>query len=412
MMKRRFKSAFFLILKFMDVKEELLHWIWSMRRLPLFKMRLVDGREFQVLNFGIYNDLGSGPDFSDGCVLIDGIEWHGAIEIHVKSSDWYKHNHHNDPNYGNVVLHVVLQHDRDVFYNRSNTIIPTIEIGNELETGVIQKYHYFRTNKHSLPCYPMIQELDRIYITSALEKTLLSKYEKRINFWEQKLFTDRQVILWSLAQVFGYPYNRDLFLGLIKNYDSEYIESSEVKTLIDIVAEKHKMTPSDWLAIRNQIICNKRRVDHWKTGGYYPSKSPSYRIEQFIALMRTIDFTGLDRCSTSFLMKDYWKKINAELKEMELGMGKQYLDRILINVIVPFFMWKSKKHGDGSLREEALSLLLEMKSETNKFTKIWWKNGIRPENAFESQGLIEHYKSSCSIKKCLTCSVGTKILSK
>ncbi len=396
----------------MNVKEELLHWIWSMRRLPLFKMRLVDGQEFQVLNFGIYNDLGSGPDFSDGCVLINGIEWHGSIEIHVKSSDWYRHNHHNDPSYRNVILHVVLKHDRNVYYNRSNTIIPTIEIGNELEIGVIQKYHYFRSNKYSLPCHPMIRDLDRIYITSVLEKALLSKYEKKINLWEQKCFTDRQVILWLLAQVFGYPYNRDLFFGLIKNFESEYNESSELNTHIDILVEENKMTPSNWLAIRNQIICNRKTIDHWKKGGYYPSKSPSYRIEQFITLLGAIDLAGLERYSTPFQMRDYLTKINAELKEMELGMGKQYLDRILINVIVPFFMWKSKQNGDESLREEAISLLLEMKSETNKFTKIWRKNGIQPENAFESQGLIEHYKSNCSLKKCLTCSVGTKILSK
>lgn len=277
----------------MNVKEELLHWIWSMKRLPLFKMRLVDGREFQVVNFGVHNDLGSGPDFTDGCVQIDGITWLGSIEIHVKSSDWYKHNHQKDPNYENVILHVVLQHDRDVFYNRSNVMIPTLEIGDELEEGVLMKYNYFRAHKNSLPCYPMISGLERIYLLSMLEKAMLSKYEKKIELWEQMFFTDRQVILWSLAQVFGYPDNRDLFLSLIKDFESEHKEFGKVISPVEEIMTKHVMKPSDWLVMRDRILKIRKVKHQWKTGGYYPSKSPFYRMEQFITLLKTFDFAEL-----------------------------------------------------------------------------------------------------------------------
>ena len=56
------------------------------------------------------------PD--SGKILIDGIEWNGNIEIHLKSSLWNVHNHQSDKNYDNVILHVVIEDDKPVF--RSN----------------------------------------------------------------------------------------------------------------------------------------------------------------------------------------------------------------------------------------------------------------------------------------------------
>ena len=35
----------------------------------------------------------------------------GAVEIHVNSSGWYSHHHEGNPDYNEVVLHVVLYHN-------------------------------------------------------------------------------------------------------------------------------------------------------------------------------------------------------------------------------------------------------------------------------------------------------------
>ena len=41
-------------------------------------------------------------------LIIGGREVKGDIEIHLVSSDWYHHGHHQDPRYDKVILHVVL----------------------------------------------------------------------------------------------------------------------------------------------------------------------------------------------------------------------------------------------------------------------------------------------------------------
>ena len=42
------------------------------------------------------------------------MHWFGSVEIHVKSSDWHKHKHSDDPNYENVILHVVYEYDQAI----------------------------------------------------------------------------------------------------------------------------------------------------------------------------------------------------------------------------------------------------------------------------------------------------------
>ena len=51
------------------------------------------------------------PISSNAKIKIDGQLWVGNVEIHDRSSDWYRHGHETDENYNNVVLHVVRMAD-------------------------------------------------------------------------------------------------------------------------------------------------------------------------------------------------------------------------------------------------------------------------------------------------------------
>ena len=44
-------------------------------------------------------------------ITYDALEWSGNVEVHVKSSDWFSHQHHLDKNYDSVILRVVWEDD-------------------------------------------------------------------------------------------------------------------------------------------------------------------------------------------------------------------------------------------------------------------------------------------------------------
>lgn len=70
----------------------------------------VTGKPLQVISPGEWNSS-AGPDFRNMALLVGGRVVVGHGEFHKRSSEWKAHGHHADANYGNVLLHVVLQDD-------------------------------------------------------------------------------------------------------------------------------------------------------------------------------------------------------------------------------------------------------------------------------------------------------------
>ena len=95
--------------------EDLVRYVWKHRLFPLTTLFTTDGQEVEVVSPGMEN-RNDGPDFFNAKVKIDGTLWVGNVEIHGRSSDWYRHLHSDDPAYSNVVLHVVGEADCAVAY--------------------------------------------------------------------------------------------------------------------------------------------------------------------------------------------------------------------------------------------------------------------------------------------------------
>ena len=120
------------------MKEEFLHYIWKYKKFDGIQVTSVQGKEISIVKTGQYLEQ-AGPDFFNAQLLIDGQKWAGNIEIHLKSSDWYVHKHETDQAYNSVILHVVWEHDTDV-YNSDNQPIETLELKNIVPKTIQQKY--------------------------------------------------------------------------------------------------------------------------------------------------------------------------------------------------------------------------------------------------------------------------------
>ena len=89
------------------MSENLLQFIWKHRlyaSIPVLKT--IEGDDVIILYPGTLN-TNAGPDFLEARLKIDQTLWAGNIELHLKSSDWNKHAHYENPAYSKLIMHVV-----------------------------------------------------------------------------------------------------------------------------------------------------------------------------------------------------------------------------------------------------------------------------------------------------------------
>jgi hypothetical protein len=107
------------------VTELTLAQIWNAQWLR-DQLQTTSGHPLRVVYRGVWTH-GIGPDFTGAYLDIDGRLVEGAIELHLRSSNWLAHAHHLDPYYDTVILHAVLDDDlgRPV-HRRDGRSVPTL----------------------------------------------------------------------------------------------------------------------------------------------------------------------------------------------------------------------------------------------------------------------------------------------
>ena len=87
--------------------EKLLQSIWLHQRLQRDRLQTADGRSVRVLHPGFASAEG-GPDFRGAVLQFDNEPpASGDVEIDLQPSGWHAHGHDVNPNFKNVLLHVV-----------------------------------------------------------------------------------------------------------------------------------------------------------------------------------------------------------------------------------------------------------------------------------------------------------------
>ena len=420
--------------------EDLLHFIWKYKLLKPVSLYTTSKTELQIIKYGEHN-IHAGPDFSNARIKLSETEWAGTVEIHKKSSDWFLHNHHTNKAYDNVILHVVYEHDKDI-YNSKEQPIPCFELKQFLQEGVIQKYENLYQNKQIIPCGTLLNDVPDIIREPWLERVLVERLETKINFI-QELFTftknnwDETFYL-LLCKNFGFHVNSDAFLQLGK--------SIPLTTLL-----KHTNAPVqiEALLFGQSGLLNKELKDEYgqnifKEYTYLkhkyqltpiphnlkflrlrPHNFPTIRLAQLanFSLKYQHTFSKIVEADTieavkdifSVSVSDYWKThytFDEKSIFKEKVLGKSSVENIIINTVCPLLFFYGKTKQDENHIEKAVKWYYEIKPEKNNVTKLFEELSFKPKHAGHSQALIQLNSNYCSQKKCLQCSLGVFILSK
>src|SRR5690606_24148779 len=109
-----------------------------------------------------------------------------TVEIHIKSSDWLRHNHTTDKAYNNVILHVVYECDTSVFRN-DGTEIPTLEIKPYIYPNIEGQYQALMQNLNWIPCEKHIPDIKDIHLESWFQRMLIERLEEKAAQFEEVL---------------------------------------------------------------------------------------------------------------------------------------------------------------------------------------------------------------------------------
>ena len=159
------------------MSEEFLHFLWRFNLIRPNHLITTDGQVIQLLKAGDYN-RDAGPDFQHAQLIIGDVRWVGQVEMHLNSSDWYSHNHHNDSAYGNVILHVVWNDDKPV-RNNDGQIIPTLVLAGKIPEQLSSKYSSIQEAKDELPCLHFLSSVERLVKISMLDRMVMERLTRK-----------------------------------------------------------------------------------------------------------------------------------------------------------------------------------------------------------------------------------------
>ncbi|HEU0126660.1 MAG TPA: DUF2851 family protein, partial [Flavobacterium sp.] len=201
------------------MKEDFLHYLWKFKKFNTLNLKTAQGELITILKTGDYLEL-SGPDFFNAHIEIGNQKWAGNVEIHVKSSDWYLHNHENDPAYKNVILHVVWENDTAIF-REDNSEIPVLVLKDYVGKEMVSNYAELISPKTWISCEKQIKDIDNFVFKNWQERLFFERLERKSKFIYELLEETNQdwesVLFCLLAKNFGLNTNGTSFLQIAKS---------------------------------------------------------------------------------------------------------------------------------------------------------------------------------------------------
>ena len=421
------------------MREEFLHFIWLYQLFDHSRLKTDEGEVLLILQPGMHNTH-SGPDFSEARIRIGENIWVGHVEIHTKSSDWYAHNHHLDNAYKNVVLHVVYE-DESPNREKEKPNIPVFNLKGRVDLRKYLQWQKLVNRPDWIPCKSSFHEVPEIVKLQAIERMAVERLERKTKEVNQILDQHQghweQTLLIMLCRSLGAKVNSEPFQVLAELLPFNMIKKlkdkkSSIEAILFGIAGFLKDPSSDkyymklfeeYNFLKHKYSFKEMNIAQWKFMRMRPANFPSLRIaqlavipDQWDQLTEQLFYQSSANKLTEILQRPvnlYWKthfRFNKSTKEKSDRMGLTMVNNIIINTFVPFLYAYGKAHGNEEQQESALETLQQTKVEKNNIISGWKALDLKPENAFETQGLIELKNEYCAFKKCLTCKIGVWML--
>lgn len=420
--------------------EQFLHYVWLYQHFDHQELCTTSGLKLSVISPGSLNH-NSGPDFFSSRIKLDDLFWVGKVEIHIKSSDWYAHGHQDDPNYENVILHVVWAEDKTVTFENGEPI-PTLELQGKIPKELLFKSNQLIKSPQEIPCAPHLDRVESIQISSMLSRTLVERLQKKStkclqvlketgDDWEETTYR-------MIGRSFGAHLNQDNFERLCQSLPLSILRKhagkrDQIMALIfgqgGFLEEEYADPYPKSLQLEYMHLKRRHGIEsslsrfQWRFHRIRPANFPTRRIAQLSHLLAQHpnlyqmilgDENPLVAIqSMTANEEEYWNNhydFDLETKQVLRKTGSEFLSGIVINAIVPILAASSTYCDDSTHMDKAIQLLERLSPENNKITRKYDNIEFPNLHAADSQGILTLYHEFCKKKRCLACNIGVSLL--
>lgn len=422
------------------MNEEFLQFIWQNRLFENSSLVTHTGEKVEVLHVGS-RSVDSGPDFINVRIRVGNTIWAGNAEIHLKAGDWFRHGHHTDKAFDNVILHIVGVNNA-IVKRQNGEEIPTIEL--KYNPWLATKYEELKSSRTWIPCEKDFMVEDGFQFSSWLGRLAVERLEQKAlrvqalldyyrNDWEEAFYC-------ALATNLGYKINAQPFEMLAKSTPLNILlrhKDNLLQVEALLFGQAGFLTPDlfddpytsslkkEYSFLKKKYTLHPVENHLWQFLRLRPAGFPTIRIAQLSALIcksnplfsKILEAKDLQRIRALFRAEpsSYWEthfQFNKTSVSQGKVLGNDMVDSIIINTMVPFLFRYGQTHGNQQHKDAALEYLQQVDAENNAVLRGWEKYGVNASSAMFSQALLQLKNEYCSRHRCLACQVGSSILQK
>ncbi len=257
----------------------------------------------RILDFGEWN-RSVGPDFLRAEIEINGARMRGDIEIDPTARDWEEHGHGANPNFTNVVLHVVLQQPPAGWYTRNaqHLDIPILPIKPEQIRSAMGAGVPLHRESAGLCRQPLdnmsVADIEKLLQAAAAYR---AGNKRKLFCCKAEVMGESQAWFEAMAETLGYKINklpmqllaRRAPLRKIRS-DAESILAGTAGFLLPVLPEKadsearlyHRRVWDAWWPRQEEFALSHSRSLPWQYAPIRPANHPQRRVAA-LALIAT-----------------------------------------------------------------------------------------------------------------------------
>lgn len=423
------------------MQEDFLHYIWQHKKMSVAHLKTTQHEALEIVSVGQHN-TNSGPDFFNAQLKIADQLWAGNVEVHVKSSDWFVHNHETDQAYDNVILHVVWEHDTEIF-RKNNSIVPTLELKEVVDKTVLLNYSKLLSAKDKwINCEADFAEVAPFVLESWLERLYIERLERKSETIEKLLQDSKNnweaVLFKMLAKNFGLKVNGEAFFSMANAVDFQIIRKlqnnqSTLEALFfgltglldqDIQEPYFLVLQKEYRYLKRKYNLHDTEVVPIQFFRLRPQNFPTIRLSQLAKLyhLHSSLFSQIMEVSSLKTIYKLFQVSTSVFWETHYSFGKvskpsnkkttkAFVDLLIINTIIPL-KFAYARHQGKDVNDFLLELIQQIPSEKNSIVSAFNKIKKVSHTAMQSQALIQLKTTYCDKNQCLKCAVGNALIVK